>query len=202
MKEIKKTKLLIVEGTHDKGFFESLIKHLALNDIQVMPIGGKDQLPSRLEALKNADNFDTVITLGIMRDADDNPKGAFQSICDALKKNKLPVPSKQLALSKGKKQKTAIMIFPETSKKGMLEDVCLESVKDSEEMKCVSEYLKCIKDSTGQLPEKHKMSKSKIQALLAIKPEPGLHLGLAALEGYWQWEDSAFDKVKEFLKLL
>ncbi len=199
LEKIVKTKLLIVEGQDEKGFFTALIEHLSLDDIQVMPIGGKTQLRDSLEALSLAPNFNKVITLGITRDADDNPSGAFQSVSDAISNANLRPPSKQLFIANGK-PRTVIMILPKPDIAGMLEDVCLDSVASTPEMDCITEHLDCIKEKTGNLPDN--LSKAKICTLLATKPKPGLRLGEAAQKGYWQWDNAAFEQIKQFLKLL
>ena len=76
---LEQPKLLIVEGNHERDFFTAWMKHLGKTDVQVMPIGGKTILASRLTALCKQEGFDTVVTLVIVRDADDNPAAAFRS---------------------------------------------------------------------------------------------------------------------------
>lgn len=199
MMEIIKPKLLIVEGDDEKGLFEALLNHLSLSDIQVLSIGGKTKLRPNLKLLRITPNFDTVIALGITRDADDSPSNAFQSVCDAIRNANLAVPTKQLSLTTGT-PKTAIMILPEPEIKGMLEDVCLKSFEDNPEMECVTNYLNCIKEKTGNLTDQ--LSKAKIHTILAAKQEPGLRLGEAAQKGYWHWDNPTFDQIKDFLRLL
>ena len=48
---IRLPKLLIVEGNHERDFFESWLKILGLTDIQIMPIGGKTLLRDSLSSL-------------------------------------------------------------------------------------------------------------------------------------------------------
>jgi hypothetical protein len=40
--EICKSKILIVEGTHEQKFFEKWLEMINRDDIQVMPIGGEN----------------------------------------------------------------------------------------------------------------------------------------------------------------
>lgn len=195
---ISKPKLLIVEGEDEKGFFEALLTSMAITDVQVLPIGGKTKLRSNLKALVQGSNFSSVKTLAVARDADDNPTGAFQSVCDALKYVGLSVPAAELILSKGN-PKTIVMILPAPGSNGMLEDVCLSSVASTREMSCVLQYFKCIKEKTGNLP--NNISKARLQTYLAAK-EPGLRLGEAAQRGLWSWENSAFSRITEFIKML
>jgi|GEM_PF-1950074 len=91
---IKEERLLIVEGRDEEEFFSALLEKLKINEIQVLGIGGKSLLKDRLKALKIDSQWKKVSSLGIMRDADQNPEGAFQSVCSALKNAGLPVPKK------------------------------------------------------------------------------------------------------------
>ena len=198
VEDITKNKLLIIEGTDEQNFFTGLLKHLSLEDIQVVNIRGKDKIRSKLKALTLAPNFSDVNSLGIIRDADNNPSGAFRSVCDAMRGAGLVAPRRQLSFA-GSNPRTGIMVLPQPGSKGMLEDVCLNSIKDTQEMECILKYLDCIKHETGTLPTN--ISKSKINSFLAIK-EPGLRLGEAALRGIWLWDNPAFEQIKEFLSLL
>ena len=56
--KIEKSKILIVEGNDEKLLFISLMENLAIETIQVMPIGGKTLLTKYLNALKNMSDFD------------------------------------------------------------------------------------------------------------------------------------------------
>ncbi|HBI23698.1 MAG: hypothetical protein A2Y48_03220 [Nitrospirae bacterium RIFCSPLOW2_12_42_9] len=195
---IHKPKLLVVEGRDERNFFTALLAHLQLMDIQVMDIGGKSQIPAKLKALMKMPDFHNVASLGITRDADENPAGAFQSICDALKEAMLPVPKTQISFTRGR-PRIGVMILPKPGTKGMLEDVCISSARDTPEMGCVKIYLDCVKKKTMTLPVN--LSKAKMYAFLAAK-DPGLRLGEAAQKGIWQWDNKAFKQIRVFLKLL
>lgn len=67
--EILKPKILVVEGREDESFFGAFIKHLALENIQIIPIGGKEQLRSNLKALTLSPHFHEVLFLCVVRDA-------------------------------------------------------------------------------------------------------------------------------------
>jgi len=89
---ITATKLPVVEGSHEKDFFKAMWRNLGLTGFQVLPIGGKEGLRLSLASLKNQSAFPQVTSVVIVRDADDNHAGAFQSVCAALASNGLPVP--------------------------------------------------------------------------------------------------------------
>lgn len=189
--------LLVVEGREEELFFGALIKHLGLQNIQIIPLGGKGQLRQNLRALVASPGFAGVTSLGIVRDANTDPGAAFQSVCDALQNAKLPAPQRPL-VPVGSKPRVIVMILPEENAPGMLENLCLKAVAQDPAMFCVEQYFQCLQQRGISLPDNE--SKAKVQVFLASKPKAGLRLGEAAQAGYWPWNARAFDQVKDFLQ--
>lgn len=200
-KQIQKPKLIVAEGLHEETFFGAFIAHLGLADIQVMGIGGKDKLKSELQTLVISPDFQNVASLGIVRDADDDPKAAFKKVCGALKAAGLPVPYRNLT-AVGNKPKVIVTILPKGSSKGMLEDVCLNAVRCDPAVQCVNQYFSCLRNKALPLPRGLSLSKARIQAFLASRPETVWHVGLGAQKGYWRWDSEAFDGLRRFIRLL
>lgn len=194
---ILKPKVLVAEGKDEENFFEALLKHMCLHDIQVMGIGGKTQIRGRIKALINSPGFNNVISLGIIRDADDDPVAAFQSVCEALRNAGLPVPQRTL-MPIGNRPKVVVMILPKQNVPGMLEDLCLEAVQSDNAMPCVTQYFECLQAQDLNLPRN--ISKAKVHAFLASRSKPDLRLGEAAKKKYWPFDDNAFQQVKTFLQ--
>jgi hypothetical protein len=199
--EIKEPHLLIVEGNDEENFFKKLLEVLEIFNVQIIDYGGKRRLRAWLKSIKNLPGFiDKVKSIGITRDADgivDN-ENAFQSVQGALRDAGLPVPQNPL-IPEGKDPRVIIMILPDVTK-GMLEDLCLKSVKKDPAMKCVEEYFKCLKAHKTTFPKN--LSKAKIQVFLASREEDVTSLGIAAQNGYWPLENKVFANVKKFLKKL
>lgn len=200
--QIQEPYVIVVEGKEDKIFLEAFIKHLRLQKIQVIDIGGKTKFRDRLTSLRKASRFSEIVSLGVIRDANSNPDSAFQSICDALRGANLPVPERPLVPSKGTPQ-IIVMIVPNENTPGILEDVCLEAVASDPVMSCVEKYFECLRkyvryDNIFGT----KISKAKIHVFLASKPEPDKRLGEAAQAGYWPWDNVAFKQLKNFLQQL
>jgi hypothetical protein len=195
--KIEQPNVLVVEGEEEKRFFGALIEHLQLQNIQIMPIGGKNQLRQNLKVLAMSPGFSRVISLGVVRDADTDPKAAFQSVCDALQATDLPTPERPL-LPVGEKPRVAVLILPGVDREGALEDICLDAVAQDPAMLCVEQYLQCLQQEGLSLPDN--MSKAKVQVFLASRRKAGLRLGEAAEKGYWPWDAKAFDWVKDFLQ--
>lgn len=194
--EIREPHLLVVEGVEDQRFFTALIKHMQLQGIQIMPIGGKTNLRRNLIALSSTPGFSRVNSLAIVRDADEIPQAAFQSVHDALKAANLSAPKRPLKVA-GSQPQVTIMILPRENKVGALEDICLESVEKDPAMSCVKEYFQCL--HRQGVPQPKNMSKARVQVFLASKPK-ALRLGEAAEKGYWPWDAKALGPVIDFLQ--
>jgi hypothetical protein len=194
--EITEPNLLVVEGRDEEEFFDALIRQQGISRIQVLSIGGKTKLRENLKALRDrTSSFANVLSIGFVRDADDNPEAAFQSVCDALQVVKLPVPPAPLTPA-GHKPKVQILILPGGKNPGMLEDLCLQAVADHIQMDCVNDFFRCLENKNRPLSGSG--SKAAIQVYLASL-EPGIPLGVAAGKGFWPWDKPAFDSIKRFL---
>jgi hypothetical protein len=195
--ELTQTNVLIVEGREEELFFGALIEHLGLQNIQIMPIGGKEQLRRNLKALARSPSFAKVVSLGIVRDANANPRAAFQSVRDALQAVNLPAPDRPL-IPTGRDLQVTVMIVPAEDTPGMLEDLCLRSVLSDPATPCMEQYFQCLQQRDLPLPRN--MPKARVQAFLASRREAGKRLGEAARAGYWPWNEAAFEPVKDFLQ--
>jgi hypothetical protein len=198
--EIQKARLLIVEGRDDEEFFDALVNRLGRQDIQVAGIGGKTKLRARLKALVKDPAFEGVQVLAIVRDADADPKSAFESVKDALKAAGLPSPRRAMSVAKGH-PKTGVMILPSIDKKGELENLCLEAVINDPAMDCTEDFFDCLQKKGGARRKKD-VAKAKVRVFLAAQEDPTLPLGLAAKKGYWPLDHPAFGRVKRFLQSL
>jgi len=197
--QIEKPNLLVVEGQEEYCFFEALVRRIGLQNIQIMPIGGKNKLRKNLKALISAPKFYEVSSLGIVRDADANPEAAFQSVCDALRFVNLPVPERP-SNPVGNQPRVAVLILPSFNSPGMLEDLCLQALAQDPAMSCVEQYFQCLQQNGLSLP--NNMPKARIQTFLASRPEAGKRLGEAAEAGYLPWDAEAFNMLKDFIQLI
>jgi len=242
---IVKPKILLVEGMDEFNLFNELLNELNLRDIQVIEVGGKDKFAKDMPQLPVRTGFEIVTSIGIVRDADNNPQAAFQSIRGILHSMQYPEPNAPLETAHGSPNIT-IMIVPDIDKTGMIEDICLNSVADDNAMICVNQYFECLELQQRVLAA-NVMPKARVRAFLAsrewleiahfeylqrclenyepsppISPAtvipkvhaflasrytPNLDLGIAAQKSdqgdrYWQFDHPAFDKIKEFLRML
>ncbi|MGB4705172.1 MAG: DUF3226 domain-containing protein [Candidatus Saccharicenans sp.] len=199
----EKPYLLVVEGKDDADFFEAFLKALSreIQEIKdkfdIFYIEGKKKLPKALEAIKQTPGFNKVDALIIIEDSNSSPDSTLQSIKDSLKKAGLPIPRKATEPS-GKKPKVMILLLPDTNKQGMLEDLCLESVKNDPAVNCMENYFNCLKSKGIKI--KVSFSKAKCLAFLASRPKVPKNIGIAAHQGVWPFDSPAFDKIKDAIR--
>lgn len=187
--EIVKPKLLIGEGKEEVRFFESLLRSLRIENIQVTDYAGKEKLRTFLITLPRIPGFAGLNALGVTRDADDSYEAALDSIRVALAAGNLPP---ELSVS--------MYVMPGEKAEGALENLCIETISGSAIAECIDAYLFCA----AEAGLKHKWSiasnaKARIQALFAVQERPGLRLGEAAEAGLIDWNSKYFDPLKKFL---
>lgn len=195
-------KLVAVEGKDDLNLLSALRDHLGIQDMEIRHLGGKSSYSAKLRALSITPGFMSVVSFGVMRDADSSASAAFQSVCDALRNSGLPVPAKPLVPTETPegKPRVVVLVVPHGASNGMLEDICLQSVGQDPAMACVDTYFECLLRGLGKIPTN--LSKAKVHAFLSSRDQPDLRLGEAACAKYWPWCHEAFDHVRQFLSLL
>jgi hypothetical protein len=163
---VKSNNLLAVEGKDECNFFKAVLEYENINNIQVIDIGGKDKFKIEFPLLINSEGFSEVHALGFVRDAEeDQALSAFSSICGILKKNGLPVPKIMNSINNERNMKIGVFIMPNNIDEGMLEDLCLESVKTKPVFECVNEYIKCCLSDLSEDEKNINVSKAKIGIL-------------------------------------
>ena len=187
--QIVQPRLLVGEGRDEARFFESLLRHLKITDVQVVDYGGKPKLKPFLVTLPRIPGFAGLQALGVTRDADDDAVGALQSIESALSSAPLP-PNLRIAK----------YVMPGANAPGALENLCIQSVSTSPVSDCIERYVLCAAE-TGL---KHEWSvgnsaKARLQAWLSVQRDPGLRLGEAAQAGIIDWDASSFEPLRSFI---
>jgi len=89
--------ILLVEGSDEADFIEAILLNIGLQEsIEIINMGGKDKKRRVVEALTNMSAFTlgAVKSVGVVFDADDNAKSAFDKATGLLKdlKYSLPIP--------------------------------------------------------------------------------------------------------------
>jgi len=191
-------KFVFCEGGDDLAIATGVAGALGLTDLRIEAFLGKDRLRSFLKDVQTRPEFTQkkVTAIGIIRDADANGAAAFQSVCDALRANGYKAPERNGGFALDG-IKTGVLVVGPQDGKGMVEDLCLNSVSDLPEFPCVDEYFRCITQKCGR---QNFSSKAKIRVWIASHVDYTLYVGKAAEKGYWPWRSPVFDPMKEFLR--
>jgi hypothetical protein len=197
---VSKLKFVFCEGGDDLAVTKGILGSIGLADFRVEPFLGKDNLRNFLRDVQTRPEFaqNLVTSVGIIRDADDNPEAAFRSVCDALLVNGFKVPESSGGFARNG-IKVGVLIVGPNAGRGMIEDLCLNSVRERPEFACVENYLDCITQKSGR---KDFSSKARVRVWMASQADYDLYVGKAAEKGYWPWESLVFDSIKEFLRQL
>jgi len=187
------SKVLLVEGSTPVHFFEALLCQLGLNDsVEIRDFGGVRQMRAFVRAFASSSEFRRLVkSMGVVRDAETNAGGARQSVDDALKAAALP-----------EAVQTSVFILPDNERPGMIETLCIESVRQTPVFSCVEQFFQCVETQGVDLPGAPHDAKNRAQAFLATRSEVQLYPGIAAYRGYWPWDSAVFANLKEFLEAL
>lgn len=196
---INKKILILVEGSDEERFLPLLAQARGFPDFQCKSFNGIPELPRFLKNLPNIPGFSNVASLGIIRDADDNPATALQSTRDALRNAALPVPETELSVKLGP-PKTAIFLTPGNGSPGALESCLLRSVGDNPDLECIDALLACMEGRNGiELRQKDKV---RVQAFLATRVKVFRQISEGARAGIWPFEHTAFDGFERLLSTI
>ncbi len=200
---IQATRLLVVEGKDESNLFNALLKALAIRQVQVVDLGGKEKFAVELPLLMGLDGFGRVDALGFVRDAEENlAESAFASLCTTLKKNHLPAPAEKGEVIVGP-PKISIFIMPDNQGSGMLENLCLRTLAGQPVERCINDYLACLVECIHPTERPFfNESKARVQAYLASRAPLVNSMGVGALKGYWDFDNPCFADLRRFLCLL
>ena len=131
--QINSDALLLVEGKDEGGFFDALLKHMKIGGVQIKDVGGKEKFKHEMRNIVKLPGFSKIKKLGYVRDAEQHEaKSAFDSICHVLECSNIfdHVPRNIGKVEEIGSFKVGIFIMPNNKDKGMLETLCLQSIKD------------------------------------------------------------------------
>jgi hypothetical protein len=187
------SQLLLAEGDTPTHVFEAIAREIGLSaTIEIRNYGGISQLATFLKIISSTAEFrENVKSLGIVRDAEDDPIGARRSVDAAIAKAKLP-----------NSVRTAVAILPDDHTLGMIETLCMRSVESTETNDCINRFFDCLEEKGVQTPKTIIRAKHIAQVYLATRGDAQMMPGIAAYRGAWQFANPAFDELKSFLKSL
>ena len=194
---ISKGKQILVEGNDQRNFFEAFVEHPGLTEeMQICNFEGVDQLRSFLAAFVKMPNFNSVTSIGVVRDAEASEDAAFRSVQSSLRNVDLPVPE-GVARPVGGDPRVAVLILPGDGNSGMLETVLCRTFVGEDTSRCIDDFFQCVEE----LPDLaiRNSDKARAFAYLATKRSPHHSVGVAAKAGVWDLDHAAFDDIRDFL---
>jgi hypothetical protein len=175
--KIEKSFLIFVEGIDDKAFFEELLKQKA-EDIQIINVGGRDNFKESLKMAKNADNFECVKKLLVIRDADERASSAYQQLENVLKE--VFGDEKEIVnISQSCHGKYGILILPPSEEKGSLEDVLFSSIEKKLQTEIEKFVNKMIQIYESDQRKFKKTAKYKVHCYIGYQCNKQLYLKLS-----------------------
>ena len=199
--EIQANRLLLVEGKDEVNLLGRLIKDCFKDDgqgIQILDVGSKDNFKPNLIAIKvAAQSRPTLRSIGIIRDADDNPNGSFDSVCGSLRSAGYEPPAAHAEFSDATPS-IGVFIVPDGSQPGAIETLCRRSVEGEDAAKCADEYMECLK--THDALQSKNADKTFTHAYLAAMRDPVARVGEGAQQGVWDFQSPAFGALSQFVR--
>lgn len=213
--QIEKTKLVLVEGLDEVNFVGALLRSIGITDIQVWDAQGKTKMNEALAAIKYAPGFDLVTSIGVIRDADDNPAGAFDSLKAGLRGAGYPVPE-HLGVPRTQDGRTAsVFILPGNGDAGMLETLIWRSIEAEQiaqeagrfidrccEILPVEQEAEEIAVGPAGWRRPRNVEKARMQAFLSTMMETTSRVGLAVQKGYFCLDHASFQSLCEYLRTI
>lgn len=209
--KIISSRLLLVEGNDEYWFCIQLLQSLGFNqnsnklDIQVVDIEGKENFGSSLGLLTKFPDFSDVRTIGFIRDAEqDLAQSSYTSTCSAVQKyiKDFPIPD----IGKIRSENSfscGIFIMPDNKTSGMLETLCINSVKAQPVYEKVESYVGNAKSLFSEEDRrKYNEPKAMIQTYLAGQPKIVNTLANAAKRNMWDFKNPVFKDIVNFVKIL
>jgi len=199
MEKITEKNVLAVEGKDEENFFKALLETLGIGNVQIIDVGGKDSFRNKFPLYVQSDGaLEIIKNIGFIRDAEDHEAtAAFQSICGLLQKYGLPCPPELCKIIEQDRKKVNVFIMPNNNQCGMLEDLCMESIKDTDIFHCVKSFIHCYENKIDK--EKYNPAKAEILAYLSTRTPIVNSLGIAAQQKVWDFSHACFNEIKNFL---
>ena len=171
--------------------------------------GGITQLPRALKALPFEGEFKTVLkSVSIIRDAETNAQGAFQSVQGALRGAGFAVPDALCRPAWDPAAQypgvvTGFLFFPTCSEEcteGTLEDLCLKILAQKNAQAILADVERAIDPylQNKTLPRPHK---NRLHAYFSFTDDfVSLKIGEAAKAKAFSWENPSIASLKNFLR--
>ncbi len=202
---IEKNRVVLVEGQDDERFFRKFLSHLGVGEeYQLWDYEGKEHLSDSLMRISKDEGARSgaLQTLIVTIDADNDAQAAFSSVVYHLNANGLQPPKEKNKYSGSMPIDVGVFLLCGRDGRGMLENLCLETVADHAAMPCVHSFSECVMALDNKPRNK---AKAEAQSFMAAHAFPAAmpkfvrHVGEAAEKGYWNFDSETLTELREFL---
>ena len=213
--EIKCPHLIICEGfdacRYMIYFLQALIKDdPRYEDFQVEDGKGINDLPTVIKMLPDLPRFNTVKSITIIRDSENSPSGASQSIKSAFRNGDFAVPPAPcvvaLPMENNHNVRTGYALFPALNSDkatGTLEDLCLNTLADPNrdiKLSIVDDAVQASIEQIGALMRPHK---NRLHTYLSLTNAfVGLKIGESAKANAFDFHCDEVKPLKMLLKAM
>jgi hypothetical protein len=198
--QLDRASVLLVEGTDDAFFFETILAQLRADParVAIAIIGGKDNLTSELGAFIKSSAFvsGVIHSYAIIVDSDADPVASLRKVHAALGKYNQPKAS-VATIDATSQPKVGVYLIPSGTESGELETLALKTVDGAPVMPHLQTFLKEAQSISGNLDKIYKRS---AQAFLAVQPgELCRGTGRGFSNGHFPLADPCLDDIKRFV---
>ena len=174
-------------------------------NVQIINFGGVKEFKRKLRVIVKAPGFQDVRSILIIQDAETDADASRRSICDNLKNNGLPAPSRAAEWERNDAMKLAYLLFPKLDgypTNGTLEDLCVTIIDKSYNPDAVIELIENDMSNLESrelraFPHKHK---SKLHGFFSLTDRfVGDKVGEAAAAGAFDWNNEKLSVLKRMI---
>lgn len=160
--------LLLVEGGDEESLCEAVAGPTIWAELCCWKASGRDDLRALARAAKLEPNFGHARSVGLVLDAEDDPRAALKLAGEVLAElgNSLPVAHGTVA---GQPLRFGVFVSPDGQAAGSIEVLCRAAVRDPKLAACVDALTAC---ATAPHPTQALAAKGWLQAYFAMFPVP------------------------------
>ncbi|MFI5380883.1 MAG: DUF3226 domain-containing protein [Tepidisphaerales bacterium] len=160
---------------------------------------GGNTLGQFLSVLRPQRNFDRVVALGVICDAEQDRVAMTASIRDHLRNNGFAVPEQQGEIAEGRPA-VSFLVMPHDEPSGCLEHACLKSAVNRQLAACAEQFLSCVGEKKLNA---NWQAKLRVHAMIAgCGGNPAMTLGESAEAGVWNFDHPSLAAMLDFISRL
>jgi hypothetical protein len=197
---IRKPVAVAVEGLDYLHTLRNRISDLPeFDDVQLWDFcEGGHSFREWLNSFTTLRNFDSLRSLGVIRDGEDDTGVTSKSLQRSFEQCGLKTADKPNVLGAGT-PKTAFLVMPHDESGGCLEHAMIKAALPGVPMKCADEFLRCVDDKSRN---ENWRAKVRVHSLIAASTNPAATLGQSVKFSMWDFEHNSLAVMTDFIRML